>query len=47
MDAAEAGCRILEADEKNIYIGIGSLLMKLVRSRWIHVLWTAMETVDR
>ena len=25
MDAAEAGCRILEADEKNIYIGIGSL----------------------
>ena len=25
MDGAEAGCRILEADEKNIYIGIGSL----------------------
>jgi len=25
MDAAEAGCRVLEADEKNIYIGIGSL----------------------
>ena len=25
MDAAEAGCRILEADENNIYIGIGSL----------------------
>ncbi len=25
MDAAEGGCRILEADEKNIYIGIGSL----------------------
>tara|TARA_B110000263_G_scaffold128476_1_gene111755 strand:- start:5887 stop:6834 length:948 start_codon:yes stop_codon:yes gene_type:complete len=25
MDAAEAGCRILEADESNLYIGIGSL----------------------
>ena len=25
MDAVEAGCRVLEADEKNIYIGIGSL----------------------
>ena len=25
MDAAEAGCRVLESDEKNIYIGIGSL----------------------
>jgi len=25
MDAAEAGCRVLEADEENIYIGIGSL----------------------
>lgn len=25
MDAAEAGCRVLEADDKNIYIGIGSL----------------------
>ena len=25
MDAAEAGCRVLEADENNIYIGIGSL----------------------
>ena len=25
MDAAEAGCRVLESDEKNIYIGIGTL----------------------
>ena len=25
MDAAEAGCRVLEADENNKYIGIGSL----------------------
>ena len=25
MDAVEAGCRVVEADEKNIYVGIGSL----------------------
>jgi len=25
MDAAEEGCRVVEADEKNLYVGIGSL----------------------
>ena len=25
MDAAEEGCRVVEADEKNVYVGIGSL----------------------
>ena len=25
MDAAEEGCRVIEADEKNLYVGIGSL----------------------
>ena len=25
MDAAEAGCRVMESDEENLYIGIGSL----------------------